>query len=82
MSESRNPWHDLLTAVLLRAVEDAKLQRTYGLHTSAMKARAQDDALRFLAHAGPLFDLVDIDPSAAAAALGFSWENSQGHDGN
>ena len=48
----------------MRAVEDVKLQRTYGIYTAEGKARAQSDAWRFLVHAGPLFDLVGIDHGA------------------
>jgi hypothetical protein len=70
-----DPWVQLLAAVLLRAVEDVKLQRTYGIFTAEDKARAQSNAWRFLVQAGPLFDLVGIDHSAAVNALGFSREN-------
>ena len=55
----------LVAAVLLRAVEDVKLQRTYGIFTAEDKARAQSNAWRFLVQAGPLFDLVGIDHGAA-----------------
>ena len=75
MEHDPAPWYNLLTAVLLRAVEDVKLERTYGIFGEAGKARAQSDAWRFLLQAGPLFDLVGIDHGAAVNALGFSWEN-------
>ena len=70
-----DPWHNLLAAVLLRAVEDVKLQRTYGIFTAEGRTWAQSDAWRFLVQAGPLFELVGIDHGAAINALGFSWEN-------
>ena len=70
-----DPWVHLLTAVLLRAVEDVKLQRTYGIFTAEGRTWAQSDAWRFLVQAGPLFDLVGIDHGAAINALGFSREN-------
>ncbi len=60
-----DPWVQLLAAVLLRAVEDARLQRTYGIFTAEGKMQAQSDAWRFLVQAGPLFDLVGIDHGAA-----------------
>ena len=66
---SADPWVQLLAAVLLRAVEDVKLQRTYGIFTADGKTLAQSDAWRFLLQAGPLFALVGIDHGAAVNAL-------------
>ena len=67
-----DPWVQLLAAVLLRAVEDVKLQRTYGIFTAEGRTWAQSDAWRFLVQAGPLFDLVGIDHGAVVNALGIS----------
>ena len=67
-----DPWVQLLAAVLLRAVEDVKLQRTYGIFTAEGRTWAQSDAWRFLEQAGPLFDLVGIDHGAVVNALEIS----------